>query len=197
MLNCHQQARFDVQKRGFEVLLKEDGLKTNSTAAWALLRDRERSGSPSLLFVATHFKAGYNPEAAEKRRQQAASLVKIVNGLKSANPDCGSVILCGDFNGEPGEKFYDLISSGIDGGIASAYKVANGGREPEYTTYKKRAGSDHRWCIDYIWFSEGTLRLAEVLKLPTPQEIGHNIMLPSLRFPSDHLSLVATFEHVT
>ena len=149
-----------------------------------------------MLFVATHFKAGRDyAEAAEIRRQQAASLVKLVKGLKGESPDCGSVILCGDFNGEPGEKFYDVISSGI-GDISSAYKVANGGREPEYTTYKKRAGSDpQRRCIDYIWFSGGALRLTEVLKLPTPQEIGHDIMLPSLRFPSDHLSLVATFEH--
>ena len=43
--------------------------------------------------------------------------------------------------------------------------------------------------------TKGSLHLAEVLELPTPKEIGENIMLPSLKFPSDHLSLVATFKY--
>ena len=80
--------------------------------------------------------------------------------------------------------------------MSNHHEVANDGVEPEFTTYKKRVGSDPKArCIDYIWFSGGSLRLAEVLRLPTPSEIGGSIMLPSLRFPSDHISLVATFEY--
>ena len=83
--------------------------------------------------------------------------------------------------------------------MITLYEVANNGVEPEFTTYKKRVGSEPKVrCIDYIWFTSGSLRLAEVLKLPTPQEIGGpSTMLPSLRFPSDHLSLVATFEYAS
>ena len=76
--------------------------------------------------------------------------------------------------------------------------MANNGAEPEFTMYKKRVGNDPKVrCIDYIWFSGGSLRLAEVLKIPTPQEIGvySPFMLPSLRFPSDHISLIATFDY--
>ena len=95
--------------------------RTNSTAAWALLSDKVVAGRPTLLFVATHFKAGDNEEAAETRRQQANSLSKVIADIKTANPECGPIILCGDFNGEPNEKFYDVVS-GIDD-LASAYKV--------------------------------------------------------------------------
>ena len=95
--------------------------RTNSTAAWALLRDKVVAGRAPLLFVVTHFKAGDNEEAAETRRQQADSLSKVIADIKTANPECGPVMLCGDFNGEPSEKFYNVIS-GIDD-MASAYKV--------------------------------------------------------------------------
>ena len=55
------------------------------------------------------------------RRQQAHSLVKLICELKTANPNCGPVIMCGDFNGEPKEKFYEVVSNIDD--MASAYKV--------------------------------------------------------------------------
>ena len=55
------------------------------------------------------------------RRQQSQSLAKFISELKTANPNCGPVIMCGDFNGEPKEKFYDVLS-GIDD-MESAYKV--------------------------------------------------------------------------
>ena len=36
------------------------------------------------------------------------------------------------------------------------YKVANGGVEPDFTTYKKRVGGNPKArCIDYIWYSKG------------------------------------------
>ena len=58
--------------------------RTNSTAAWALLRDKVVAGRPTLLFVATHFKAGDNEEAAEIRRQQANSLSKVIADINSS-----------------------------------------------------------------------------------------------------------------
>ena len=65
--------------------------RTNSTAAWALLRDKVVAGRPPLLFVATHFKAGDNAESAEMRRQQANSLAKVIADLKNANPGVNSI----------------------------------------------------------------------------------------------------------
>ena len=125
-------------KSGSEILTRETNSvrqETNSTAAWALLRVKDCLIRSDLLFVATHFKAKESAECAGIRRQQAASLASLVNHLKTANPRCGPLIICGDFNGEPSEQFYEVIkasipwSSGEFGhGIESAYKVASGGQ---------------------------------------------------------------------
>ena len=50
------------------------------------------------------------------------SAPRVIADIKSARLESGPVVLCGDFNGEPNEKFYDIVS-GIDD-LASAYKVA-------------------------------------------------------------------------
>jgi hypothetical protein len=61
--------------------------------------------------------------------------------------------------------------------------TALGGSEPKFTTYKKRAGGPAKIrCIDYIWFERERLELTSVLKLPTEDEIGRDIMLPNLRY---------------
>ena len=79
------------------------------------------------------------------------------------------------------------------------------GSEPAWTTWKVRPGGEgeKRRCIDYVWFNPesaggepggkpgGRLRPAQVL-LPPPDAVlaGRATKLPSLDYPSDHLSLV-------
>ena len=94
-------------------------------------------------------------------------------------------IICGDFNGEPDEPFYPIMTNA---GFRNAYfGVEAPDQEPKYTTYKIRKDLEAR-CIDYIWLRNVTAQ--SVLALPTPEQLGENA-LPSEIYPSDHLSLVA------
>lgn len=70
------------------------------------------------------------------------------------------------------------------------------GREPEFTTLKKREGGDaKKRCIDYIWYGRDKLELMGVLEVPDEEEIGSQ-RLPSFSFPSDHIDLFAKFNRV-
>ncbi|KAG5845298.1 hypothetical protein ANANG_G00137320 [Anguilla anguilla] len=102
----------------------------------------------------------------------------------------GPLLVCGDFNAEPGEDVYRLFStSGL--GLDSAYKrlSADGRSEPPYTTWKIRPSGESRHTLDYIWYSRRDLRVDSVLDLPSEEQIGPG-RLPSYSYPSDHLSLV-------
>ena len=71
------------------------------------------------------------------------------------------------------------------------------GHEPEWTTWKYRQvpgeeKSQKKRCIDYIWYAPKTIRPKQVLALPKDSQM-HQLLLPSLDYPSDHLSLMATF----
>ena len=52
-------------------------------------------------------------------------------------------------------------------------------------------------CLDYIFFSSGSLQCTSALQLPTEDEIrfaGGGPTLPNRNYPSDHLRLEASFK---
>lgn len=58
---------------------------------------------------------------------------------------------------------------------------------PKYTNFT--AGFQD--CLDYIFYDKTKLAVEQVIPLPTNEELTQNTALPSIVFPSDHLSLVA------
>lgn len=46
-------------------------------------------------------------------------------------------------------------------------------------------------CLDYIFYHEKNLQVVQFVPLPTLEELTENTALPSVVFPSDHISLVA------
>ena len=58
----------------------------------------------------------------------------------------------------------------------------------DYTTWKIRECGEQKYILDYI-FSSG-LKPVSVLEMPQENQIGEG-RLPSLKFPSDDLTLVA------
>ncbi|XP_077574856.1 nocturnin isoform X1 [Stigmatopora nigra] len=103
------------------------------------------------------------------------------------------MIICGDFNAVPNEEVYcHFVTSPL--GLDSAYKKLSQDSltEPEFTTWKIRPTGECCSTLDYIWYSQDTLRVDAVLDMPSEEEIGPN-RLPSFSYPSDHLSLVCDF----
>ncbi|VEL29714.1 unnamed protein product [Protopolystoma xenopodis] len=114
------------------------------------------------------------------------------------------VFIVGDFNAETYEEVINIVSSwsphcyGTGQKLVSAYKRTNGGKEPEFTTWKIRKGprsgdyNEAKHTIDYIWYLSPRAKLKGVFSIPSSETIGHQA-LPSSSFPSDHMSLIADF----
>jgi nocturnin len=66
------------------------------------------------------------------------------------------------------------------------------GTEPEYTTWKVRSDGEAKSTLDYVFYSKRTLNVDAVLDFPSGESMGEG-RLPSLKYPSDHLSLVCDF----
>ncbi|XP_058048682.1 nocturnin isoform X1 [Ahaetulla prasina] len=162
-------------------------LKTNQVAIVQILKCNETG---KLFCVAvTHLKARNGWETF--RSAQGADLLE---NLKQITQDAEiPLIVCGDFNAEPTEEVYKQFSeSSLN--LNSAYKLlsTNGLTEPPYTTWKIRPSGECRHTLDYIWYSQQTLKVDAALTLLTEEQIGPN-RLPSFNYPSDHLSLVCDF----
>ncbi|KAK3100780.1 hypothetical protein FSP39_025205 [Pinctada imbricata] len=82
--------------------------------------------------------------------------------------------------------------------LSSTYTFLSPDRvEPPFTTWQVRGSymGNKETCvaIDYIFFSKDHFRVKSVLDIPSEREIGQK-RLPSLLYPSDHLSLVCDLE---
>ncbi|KAG8232036.1 hypothetical protein J437_LFUL012060 [Ladona fulva] len=185
-------------------------VQSNQVAILAWLTVRETGDQ--LLVCTTHLKARKGALLSTLRNEQGRDLLEfvakqalLVEGETGKQPP---VILCGDFNAEPSEPVYTTILSDKRLCLSSAYAqypldsekgdMANGNcmqqlREPPYTTWKVRE-SEGEVChtIDYVFHSQSSLLVESVLEFPSGEEIGPG-RVPSLRYPSDHFSLVCDF----
>lgn len=160
---------------------------------------RCRTTSRCVCVAATHLKARSGWEWL--RSAQGSDLLRHLQNLlqkhsssTTAEPSSDvPLLICGDFNAVPAEDVYRrFISSPL--GLDSAYKKLSkdGLTEPEYTTWKIRPTGECCTTLDYIWYTQDSLKVDSVLDMPTEEQIGPN-RLPSFSYPSDHLSLVCDF----
>lgn len=176
-------------------------LKTNQVAIVATLRCRFTCRV--FCVAVTHLKARSGWEVF--RSAQGAHLLQQLCELTTqSHPEMDDesrtrvgesqegipLVVCGDFNAEPSEEVYRrFMTSPL--GLDSAYKCLSedGNTEPPYTSWKIRPSGESCSTLDYIWYSERTLQVDAVLKIPSEEQIGPD-RLPSYHYPSDHLSLV-------
>jgi len=60
---------------------------------------------------------------------------------------------------------------------------------------KKRVGSQDKHTVDYIFYQKSKdVRVAGYLNIPTEKEVNQETLLPGWEYPSDHFSLMASFE---
>lgn len=135
----------------------------------------------------THLKARPGALMSSIRKEQGRALMEYVASRSQDYP----VVICGDFNAEPTEPVYEMVSNcGLN--LSSAY--AHDGKEPLYTTWKIREEGEQCQTLDYIFYTKDKFQVDAVLDFPNGREIGET-RLPSLSYPSDHLSLVCDLSY--
>lgn len=154
-------------------------VESNQVVLCAVLR--HRTLNTELCVVTTHLKARKGALLSTLRAEQGADIISWLSPVTKDRP----VILTGDFNAPPSEPVYSTITSSPSLPLASAYSLDT----LQWTTWKIRDSGEEKYVLDYIFHSPG-LRSEAVLETPSPEEVGLN-RLPSVVFPSDHLSLVA------
>ncbi|CAG9327040.1 unnamed protein product [Blepharisma stoltei] len=132
--------------------------------------------SIEFIVVATHLKSMH--ECEEERAIQMEYLLQKLDLCAGNLP----LIMCGDFNTEPGSKTYNILSEHRLS-FKSVYNKE--GIEPIFTTFKFRDEFERK-TVDYIWIKG--FDVACVLSMPSEETIGEK-GLPSQIYPSDHLSL--------
>lgn len=167
------------------ILTEEDGFQTNQVSI--IGQFQTKTDDPKCFYVGlTHLKAKEGYE--ERRKLQGECISKYLEENCADAP----VIYCGDFNAEPTEGVYSVMKS-CSLGLSSAYTaLSKDNSEPKYTTWKVRPKGEECHTIDYIWYSKKGLKIKSILNVAAEGEIGKN-RLPSLKYPSDHLSLVCDF----
>ena len=138
-------------------------------------------GGPQLTFVVTHLHHEVPDESI--RAEQAEALVGWLADVAAPGP----LVVVGDFNAEPVESTYRVMS---DAGFRSAFAVANGA-EPDVTWPSgiQAPGMDtdgDPGCLDYIWV-RGAITV-ESCRLAFDRAAVDDATL----YPSDHIGLVAS-----
>lgn len=183
------EVRLEIQK---DIVLKD--YRHHETNQVAILCKFTHVGLKRELYVAvTHLKS--KSPYWQLRHDQGKYLERVLAESVTASTP---LIVCGDFNAEPSEKVYATFQSSKLN-LNSAYcHLSDKLEEPAYTTWKVRGGPtkgtnvETAQCIDYMWFTRNHLQPVSLLKLPTSEEVGED-RLPSMAYPSDHLSLVVDF----
>lgn len=125
-----------------------------------------------VTILCLHLKAFH--EFADKRLEQTKFILNVLKEHLIGNQEDLNkqpVIICGDFNGVCKEPFYKLILNGADVKLSDI----------NYSVKKDQ--------IDYIFYTNKSLKLVSYLDRVEVKE-----PLPSLSYPSDHLSLVCDFQ---
>jgi len=151
-------------------------VQSNQVAVAVNLRNLETQNE--VCVATTHLKARSGALLATLRNEQGKDLLAWLSTVKQHRP----LILTGDFNADPSEAVVRTIKEEL----ASAYPDST-----PFTTWKIRETGEQKSTLDYIFHSAG-IQASATLDMPTEQQIGID-RLPSLAFPSDHLSMVADF----
>ncbi|XP_034481423.1 2',5'-phosphodiesterase 12 [Drosophila innubila] len=114
------------------------------------------------------------------------------------------LVFCGDFNSVPEcgiyklmtEKFVDSNfvdwSSNADEAVKDvelrqSFNMISACGTPPFTNYTTLFSA----CLDYIFYQSDSFDLIQSVPLPTVEQLSQNEAIPSVTFPSDHVSLVA------
>ncbi|XP_034106923.1 2',5'-phosphodiesterase 12 [Drosophila albomicans] len=154
----------------------------------------------------------FHPDADHIRLLQIGfSLIFVEHIYKQAIKEHGisdpqniGLIFCGDFNSVPECGIYKLMTEQFvdsnfvdwssnqeeavkDVELRQSFKMVSACGTPEFTNYTTLFAA----CLDYIFYQSDSFDLLQSVPLPSVEELSANEAIPSVTFPSDHVSLVA------
>ncbi|CAH0546185.1 unnamed protein product [Brassicogethes aeneus] len=131
-------------------------------------------------------------------------LEKFIEQLKTKVSKRISLVFCGDFNSVPECGIFKLYTTGevpsdfidfqsnkeesIDTlSFKQPFSLDSACGTPKYTNFTAGFAD----CLDYIFYEKTNLSVTQVVPFPSDEELQQNTALPSITFPSDHVSLIA------
>ncbi|KZC13699.1 2',5'-phosphodiesterase 12 [Dufourea novaeangliae] len=185
--------------------VKQAFLNRNTVIQAIALRSKENS---EILVVGnTHL--FFRSDADHIRLLQAyyglMYLQKFSREIKKENLECNvSIVYCGDFNSAPYNGIYQLMTQKYIPEDYADWKsspnehiknvtlqhnisFSSACGTPEYTNYT----ANFSGCLDYIFYQNDYLEVEQVIPMPSKEELSLHTGLPSVVFPSDHISLCA------
>ncbi|KAB7506094.1 Nocturnin [Armadillidium nasatum] len=180
----YRSSRFELVELNTKIL-EVWKVQSNQVAIMAVLRDI--ISGKEFVVLTTHLKARQGALLASLRHEQGMDLLSFLEEFRQKRPS----IVCGDFNAEPNEPVYEVMTNS-NPKLSSAYARLNDGEELPYSTWKIRGSGEIKHNIDYIFFTEDQLTVEGGLDMPTEMEIGPE-RVPSAAYPSDHFSLICDF----
>jgi len=147
----------------------------------------DRATGARLTVATTHLKARQGALLSTLRNEQGKDMLDWLADRAAGRP----LLLTGDFNADPSEPVFETVTKHPQLRLSSAYDSTE--EEDFYTTWKIRETGEQKHVLDYIFHTADRLSPVATLEMPSEAEVGEK-RLPSLQFPSDHLSLVADFK---
>ncbi|KAK2582431.1 hypothetical protein KPH14_004741 [Odynerus spinipes] len=191
---------------------KQRFLERNTIAQVIALRSKE---TPSEILIIGNTHLYFHPDADHIRLLQAYYTLIYINNfvekMKKEHPQSNvSVILCGDFNSVPECGIYQLMTekyvpenykdwkSNLEEAVENVSLThdtcfASACGTPLYTNYTP----DFSGCLDYIFYEKNKFEVEQVIPMPSEEELTMHQGLPSIVFPSDHISLCADLKWTT
>jgi len=183
---------------------KDIQTRYNSHHCALIVALRSKFTNQIIIVCTTHIWCNFT--APDTQIVQVGICLQKIAQMKAKYPN-SSVIFGGDFNSQPQSGVYQLIGEGKleishsdlsfprihgyqlpiklthDISLSSSYKAVME-EEPKYTN--KQASFEG--TLDYIWYSNKSLRVCGVIEMPVLKA-----PVPDQYYPSDHLSLIAKF----
>ncbi len=150
-----------------------------------VLRIRNRHGA-NINVIGSHFKFG--ARSGSIRACMMGVIIRLISDLRQYKNYVQSFILCGDWNEEPDGNVIGILNT-WDWSLKSAYQNSDG----HYTCSNIQNTRTPTSIMDYIFFSEDTLKLKSIL-LPPKISDFEGKGFPSRLYPSDHIAICAEFD---
>ncbi|KAJ6230157.1 nocturnin [Anaeramoeba flamelloides] len=178
------------RKSKFNLIAKKTINYENRNQVAILKKLSFKTTSKAFIVGVTHLKSSIAEESFKIRKEEIVSLVEMLSNFRNLNETKPlPLIFGGDFNEEPFQYCYNHM---YQNGYSSTYEDLEKKKDYDlyWSTWKVRKTEVKR-VIDFLFLSNNDWQICSRLLPPTDVD---NIRLPSMKYPSDHLSLFAQYQ---
>ncbi|XP_061583006.1 2',5'-phosphodiesterase 12 [Cololabis saira] len=181
--------------------LKDKMVQRSTSLQVSVLEDLVQ---PDRKVVVANTHLYWHPKGGNVRLVQMGVALKHVSHVIAEVAPRAPLVFCGDFNSTPNSGVYQLLSEGAiplqhadwssSGPEESCSMELSSGFPPLQSAYGLPAYTNYvggfHGCLDYIFLQAESMKVEQVIPLPSHQEVTTYEALPSVAHPSDHIALV-------